>query len=75
MLGPLPVDIQRQPNDLEIEESAFSKDNEVSSKGSLNTEGSWWAAKTIEEAVKGTDAVLILTEWNRYCNIIYVPSK
>ena len=28
--------------------------------------GSWWSARSVEQAVAGADAVLILTEWDQY---------
>ena len=33
---------------------------------SLNSLGCWYSSKTVESAVVGADAVLILTEWNIY---------
>ena len=32
----------------------------------LSGQGSWWSAGSVEEAVAGADAVLILTEWEHY---------
>ena len=32
----------------------------------LSGQGSWWTAGSVEQAVAGADAVLILTEWDQY---------
>ena len=32
----------------------------------LSGQGSWWSAASVEQAVTGADAVLILTEWSHY---------
>ena len=32
----------------------------------LSGQGSWWSAASVEQAVAGADAVLILTEWSQY---------
>lgn len=32
----------------------------------LSGQGAWWAAGSVEQAVAGADAVLILTEWTQY---------
>ena len=32
----------------------------------LSGQGSWWSAESVEQAVAGADAVLILTEWAQY---------
>ncbi len=32
----------------------------------LNDEGKWWSSKSIEDALNGADAVLIITEWDHF---------
>jgi UDPglucose 6-dehydrogenase len=32
----------------------------------LSSQGSWWSAESVEQALAGADAVLILTEWAHY---------
>ena len=32
----------------------------------IRDRGSWWSAGSVEQAVAGADAVLILTEWAHY---------
>ena len=32
----------------------------------LSGQGSWWSAESVEQAVAGADAVLVLTEWSHY---------
>ena len=36
----------------------------------LSGNGSWAEAGSVEDAVMGADAVLILTEWQHYCDLI-----
>ena len=35
-------------------------------RAALNGEGTWWPTNDIASAVKGADAVIILTEWSQY---------
>ena len=42
------------------------KQEEAPTADALSGTGSWDLAESVEEAVSGADAVLILTEWNDY---------
>ena len=38
----------------------------------LSGQGSWWSAGSVEQAVAGADAVLILTEWSHYKTLNWI---
>ena len=42
------------------------KQEEAPTADALSGTGSWALAESVEEAVSGADAVLILTEWRQY---------
>ena len=35
----------------------------------LSGEGVWWSSKTIENAIEGADAIIVMTEWNEFKDI------
>ena len=56
-------------HDPKVDPSQIARDLQQSqshSSAELNGEGTWEFASTVQEAVKGSDAVLILTEWDQY---------
>ncbi len=38
-------------------------------RAALNGEGTWWISNSVEEAATGSDAILILTEWDAFKNL------
>ena len=51
--------------DLKLEAIAAESDMGPTAQA-LSGQGSWWSASSVEQAVAGADAVLILTEWSHY---------
>ena len=43
-----------------------TKKNFEENKAVFNGEGTWWSATSLREAVEGTDAIIILTEWDQF---------
>ncbi len=52
--------------DLALSASSPPDDRNNSSQAALKGEGTWWSSTSVENALTGTDAVLILTEWEQF---------
>ncbi len=52
--------------DLDREEAISSNDNAYNQKKYLQHDGFWYSTKDISEAAKGSDAIILLTEWNNF---------
>ncbi len=52
--------------DLSMQESFPQINKTEQNRSILRGEGSWWECKSVSEAVKGADAILILTEWDDF---------
>ncbi len=50
----------------DLHQDAVVIDPETAQSQSLSGGGSWWSANSVEEAVEGADAVVLLTEWSQY---------
>jgi UDPglucose 6-dehydrogenase len=50
----------------DLHQDAVVIDPETAQSQSLSGVGSWWSANSVEEAVEGADAVVLLTEWSQY---------
>ena len=59
------VDSYQIGRDLKLEEGCSDLDF-AHNENNLSDVGSWWFADSVEHALVGADAVLILTEWGQY---------
>ena len=59
------VEAAQISRDLRLEPTAAESEAGPTAQA-LSGQGSWWSAGSVEQAVAGADAVLVLTEWNSY---------
>jgi len=52
--------------DLNLSASTAPDSESGTTRAALSGEGTWWPSDDIASALKGADAVLILTEWSQY---------
>ena len=60
------VDSEQIARDLKLPASTAPDSESGPTREALSGEGTWWPSDDIASALKGADAVLILTEWNQY---------
>ena len=60
------VEPEQIARDLKLPASTAPDADSGPTRASLSGEGTWWPAEDIASAVKGADAVIILTEWSQY---------
>ena len=60
------VEPEQIARDLKLPASTAPDADSGPTRASLSGEGAWWPAEDIASAVKGADAVIILTEWSQY---------
>ena len=60
------VDAEQIARDLKLPASSAPDAESGPTRSALSGEGTWWCTDEIAAAVKGADAVLILTEWQQY---------
>ncbi len=60
------VDPKQISIDLQLPASSNPEKTSIPTNTSLTGEGTWWPANSINEATKGSDAILILTEWEHF---------
>ncbi|WP_415408692.1 nucleotide sugar dehydrogenase [Synechococcus sp. A10-1-5-9] len=60
------VDSEQIARDLQLQASEAPDGSAGPTRASLSGEGTWWPSASVEKAVTGADAVLILTEWRDY---------
>ena len=53
----------------------IKNDIEEDVSSTFKNEGKWFFSRDVEESIKGTDAVLVLTEWDEYSKIDWVKVK
>ncbi len=63
------VDANQIALDLGVTETKANIGQKRNKESSLNNEGTWWAAKSLYDASKGADAILIITEWEEFRSI------
>ncbi len=63
------VEAEQITNDLQLDASPPPDQASGPSKAALGGEGTWWPSTNISDAVRGADAVLILTEWQQFREI------
>ena len=63
------VDTDQIARDLHLEVSAVPDPSAGPSRAALSGEGTWWKTGDVASTVAGADAVLILTEWQQYCQL------
>ena len=60
------VDPDQIASDLNLLASSAPDSESGPTRAALSGEGTWWPSENIASALKGADAVLILTEWSHY---------
>lgn len=60
------VDSDQIARDLQLAASTAPDVESGPTRAALSGEGTWWSSDDIASAIKGTDGVIILTEWNQY---------
>ena len=60
------VDPDQIARDLNLPASSAPDSESGPTRAALSGEGTWWPSVDIASALKGADAVLILTEWSHY---------
>ncbi len=60
------VDAEQIARDLKLPASSIPNAESGPTRAALSGEGTWWPSADIAAAVRGADAVLILTEWQQY---------
>ena len=60
------VNSEQIARDLQLQASEAPDGSAGPTRASLSGEGTWWPSASVEKAVTGADAVLILTEWRDY---------
>jgi len=60
------VDAQQIARDLQLPASSAPDAESGPTGAALSGEGTWWPSNDIVSALKGADAVIILTEWKEY---------
>ena len=60
------VDSEQIARDLNLPASTAPDAESGPTRAALSGDGTWWASDNIASALKGADAVIILTEWNQY---------
>ena len=60
------VDSEQIARDLQLSASTEPDFKSGPSRAALSGEGTWWPSDDIASALRGADAVIILTEWNQY---------
>ncbi|QNI57197.1 UDP-glucose 6-dehydrogenase [Synechococcus sp. BIOS-U3-1] len=60
------VDSEQIARDLQLPASTEPDVESGLTRAALSGEGTWWPSDDIASAIKGADAVIILTEWNQY---------
>lgn len=60
------VDPDQIARDLNLPASSAPDSESGPTRAALSGEGTWWPSEKIASALKGADAVLILTEWSHY---------
>ena len=60
------VDSEQIARDLKLPASTEPDAESGPTRAALSGEGTWWPSDDIASALKGADAVLILTEWRQY---------
>ena len=63
------VDLEQIARDLKLSASTAPDSDSGPTRAALSGEGTWWPSDDIASALKGADAVLILTEWSQYREI------
>ena len=60
------VESEQIARDLNLPASSAPAAQAGPTRAALSGEGTWWPSNSVDEAVSGSDAVLILTEWNQF---------
>ena len=60
------VDPEQISRDLKLIASQAPKEDAGPTRGALSGEATWWPSSDVASALRGADAVLILTEWQQY---------
>ena len=60
------VDSEQIARDLQLQASEAPDGSAGPTRAALSGEGTWWPNASVEFAIAGADAVLILTEWHEY---------
>ncbi|WP_413324274.1 nucleotide sugar dehydrogenase [Synechococcus sp. MIT S9503] len=60
------VDSEQIARDLNLPASTAPDSESGPTRAALSGEGTWWPSDDIASALKGADAVIILTEWTQY---------
>lgn len=63
------VDSEQIARDLQLPASTAPDAEAGPTRAALSGEGTWWPCNDISSALKGADAVIILTEWDHYRNL------
>ena len=60
------VDPEQISRDLKLIASSEPQADAGPTRGALSGEATWWPSSDVDSALRGADAVLILTEWQQY---------
>ena len=60
------VDCEQIARDLHLQASEAPDGSAGPTRAALSGEGTWWPSASVDNAITGADAVLILTEWQHY---------